>query len=225
MDTEQEVITLDESMKKSEVKKVNFYEVGPQGKNLNNDMSKGQYSCSIEITDGYSSRQKETVQGILEVAAVKPEILDMAGDIFMNNISAPGMNQVAERYRAMLLQAGQIPFDQMTEEEQQQAMQAAQQPAQPDPMMIAAQAEVDKAQAQMVKAETDMLSAQATAANNQAQTQIKAFDSETKRMETMIKAEVADADIGAKEIETFQKGMEMAVSNQQQVTESGIDGQ
>ena len=82
---------------------------------------------------------------LVEVAQVDPTIIQLGGDILLNNIAAPGMSQMAERKRQQLLNQGVIPFEQMTDEEQQQAQQAAQQPPPEDPMMVAAQAEMTKA--------------------------------------------------------------------------------
>ena len=84
-------------------------------------------------------------------------------DVWLNNLSAPGMDVMAERFRQSLLEQGAIPFEQMTPEEQQEAQQASQQPPQPDPMMIAAQAEQEKAQAEQLNAQTKQQEAQLNA--------------------------------------------------------------
>ena len=140
MDVSAKVVTLSEDGKTTSLEEINTYSVEQRG--MANDMSKGNYSCVVDITEGYNSRQKETVKGLLEVAAVKPEILDVGADIFMSNINSPGMDKMAERYRAMLIQNGQIPIEQMTDEEKQKMAQQMQQNAmQPDPAMIALQAE------------------------------------------------------------------------------------
>jgi hypothetical protein len=93
--------------------------------------------------------------------------LQQGKDIMLKNLSVPGMDQMAERARVELFNAGMIPEEQWTEKErekaQAQAEAAQNQPPQEDPMMVAARAEEGKAQA-----------AQMEAQNKQQQTQIDA---------------------------------------------------
>jgi len=118
-----------------------------------NDMSIGKYIATCTAGPSFSSRQDETVEAILRVAAVDPMVMQIGSDIFLSNIDAPGMDKIAERSRQQLLQAGVIPPDQMTEEEQQIEAQKAQQPQQPDANILLAQAEQAKADAEMAKAQ------------------------------------------------------------------------
>jgi hypothetical protein len=105
---------------------------------------------------------------------------------------------------------GMIPMSQLTDEEKAE-MQAKQQGQgeQQDPNMILAQAELLKAQAMQITAQTDaaraqteLMKLQATRETDQGKlalasgsNQIKAFDSETKRMDTEIKAQQAGANV------------------------------
>lgn len=116
-----------------------------------NDLSQGRYMISCHAGPAFKSRQQRTVAAITEAAQVAPELLQMGGDIFARSVNAPGMELLADRIRAVNLQKGIIPFDQMTDEEKQAAIQAAQQPPEPDPAMVLAQAEQGKAQAMMLK--------------------------------------------------------------------------
>ncbi len=102
------------------------------------------------------------------------------------------MDAVAERVRDQLFKAGQIPEDQLTEDELQQVQAAASQPQQPDAMMVAAQAEMAKAQA-------DMLGEQ----NKQQENQLKA-------MELQLKAEKQQAEIAEKAATIANKDMATA---------------
>lgn len=120
-----------------------------------NDLSAGKYGVSCHAGPAFKSRQQRTVSAITEAAQVAPELLQLGGDIFAKSVNAPGMNMLADRIRAMNLQKGIIPFDQMTDEEQQQAQAAAQQPQQPDPNMLIGQAELLKAQTQQQEAQVD----------------------------------------------------------------------
>lgn len=124
-----------------------------------NDLSKGRYDVSCTTGPSFSNRQQETVSAITEMAQFDPSIVQGAGDVLFNNLSAPGMDLIAERKRAQLFQAGAIPFEQMTDEEKQQTQeaeeQAAQNPPEPDPATLLAQAEINKAEAQANKVNID----------------------------------------------------------------------
>ncbi|RKZ81800.1 MAG: hypothetical protein DRQ39_11440 [Gammaproteobacteria bacterium] len=87
-------------------------------------------------------------------------MVEMGGDVLFSNISSPGMDLIAERKRKQLFEAGIIPDDQLTDEEKQIQQQKAQEPPPPDPMMVAAQAEADKAKADQDKVVVDMQIAQ-----------------------------------------------------------------
>lgn len=117
-----------------------------------NDLSKGIYSFTCSAGPAFHNRQEETRQAIAEIAALDPSIMQIGSDIYLSNVAAPGMDQIAKRKRAQMVQAGVIPPDQLTDEEQQMLAQQAQQPKEPDPvsqaMIATAQAEQQKAQAQ-----------------------------------------------------------------------------
>lgn len=117
---------------------------------LTNDLSKGKYDVTCSSGPSFQNRQQEAVSGMLEVAQVVPGIMETGQDIFLNNINSPGMDQLSERARLQLFNAGQIPPEQMTEEEKaktQAAQQAAaQQGQQPTPEELIGQAELIKAQ-------------------------------------------------------------------------------
>ena len=116
-----------------------------------NDLSKGKYDVTCSAGASFQNRQDETVSSIIEMAQVDPSIIPANGDILFSNITAPGMDLIAERKRVELFNAGMIPEAQMTDEETEQMQliqqQQAQQGEQPDAMMVAAQAEMQKAQA------------------------------------------------------------------------------
>lgn len=121
---------------------------------LLNDLSKGKYDVTCTAGPAFHSRQQETVQAINEIAQIDPSIMQLGADVLLNNIASPGIDLIAERKRLQMLQQGLIPQSQLTDEEKQMMAQMAQQPKQPDAMMVAAQAEMQKAQA--TQAETQM---------------------------------------------------------------------
>ena len=137
-----------------------------------NNLSIGEYDVVCEIGPAFKNRQQETASAFLEMAAINPELTQRGMDVWLGNLSAPGMDIMADRFRQYLLDQGVIPFEQMTPEEQQAAQQAAQQPPQPDPNMVLAQAEQEKAQAEQQNAQTKQQEAQLNAQVSIAQVQV-----------------------------------------------------
>jgi len=139
----------------------------------------GNFSVTCSMGPMFRNKMEQGNAALLELAGVLPGVLEGAADIFTKNITAPGMDQVSERIRTNLFNAGQIPFDQMTEEEKVQFLQDQQQQAltaqQPDPLTIqtlqtlqAQQAEsVASAQQSANKAQADTLTAQAKVMDQQ----------------------------------------------------------
>lgn len=138
------------------------------GRNVElNNLAQGDYDVVCDFGPAFNSQQKETTQAFLDMAQIDPSFLQQGKDIMLKNLAVPGMDQMAERARVELLNAGMIPEEQWTDEEKQkiaqQQAEAANQPPQEDPMMVAARAEEGKAQA-----------AQMDAQNKQQQTQLDA---------------------------------------------------
>ena len=122
-----------------------------------NDLSVGFYDTHVSAEPSFKTRQTETVRAITDLARLNPEILNVGADLMLSNISAPGMDVLAERVRGSMVNNGQIPESQLTEEEtemverirQAQAEQQALAAQQVDPAQKIAEAELDKARAQV----------------------------------------------------------------------------
>lgn len=99
-----------------------------------NDLSKGNYDVVCSSGPAFQSRQQETVTAINEMAAIDPTIMQLGADILLNNISAPGMDKIAERKRIQMLNAGLIPQSQMTDQERKEAQAKAAQGPQLSPI-------------------------------------------------------------------------------------------
>jgi len=177
-----------------------------------NDLSVGSYDVICKAGPSFKNRQEETLEAITNLAQVDPSIMQIAGDLMLQSVNTPAASQIAERKRAQMLQQGLIPQSQMTEEEimeMQQAQMMAQGQQAPDPAMVLAQAEQMKAEAEMMRSQIEMqklqneqmklqLEAQklqSQTVGDQADNQIDAFNAETKRMETQIKAQQANATV------------------------------
>lgn len=164
------------------------------------------YSVNVEIGPAYGSAAKEANAAILELAAVMPEVLQGGADVFMKNITAPGMSVLQERARQRLVMGGLIPEDQLTDDEKEQVeLQKQQQNQQTDPAMVLAQAEVAKGQAEQMNAQTKQMS-----------TQIDMMNAETKRIEALTKAQEAGVKIEGMQIDNVGK----VLDNQGKVTDN-----
>lgn len=152
-----------------------------------NNLSAGLYSVVCSAGKSYKTRQGETTAGILEIGAVDPSIITEGQDILVNASDGPGMKDIAERIRARKMREGSIPESQWTPEEKQQiaeAQAAAQnQPPQPDPLMIAAQAEMQKAQAEQMNAQNKQIEIQGNQQVSMAQIELdnKKIDLDTQK--------------------------------------------
>jgi len=120
-----------------------------------NNLNAGKYKVTCNAGPAFSNRLEAGLSAMLEYAAIDPSVVQSGGDLMLKSIDAPLVDQMAERKRAQLLQAGQIPPDQMTDDEKEMMTQQANQPKQPDAGMLLAQAENKKADADIQKAKND----------------------------------------------------------------------
>ncbi len=81
------------------------------------DLSKGVYDVVCDVSKSFKTRQGETVNSIVEVAAIDPTIIEEGRDVLYKNMNAPGFDILAERIRQKMVLAGDIPKEQLTEDE------------------------------------------------------------------------------------------------------------
>jgi len=175
-----------------------------------NDLSVGVYDVTCTAGPNFKNRQQETVEAITSLAQVDPSLMQIAGDLLLQNISTPAASQIGERKRAQMIAQGLIPQSQMTDEELQQLQAQMQQGQQaPDPNMVLAQAEQMKAQADLMKVQIDAqkvqnetMRIQLEAQNDQnevvaqqAKTQVDVFNAQTNRIKAQVEVEKAGATI------------------------------
>lgn len=86
-----------------------------------NDLRKGKYDVVCDVGPAFKNRQQETARAFLDIAGIDPSIIQQGKDIWLNNLSVPGMDALAERARKMMLESGLIPDSQMTDEEKEAA--------------------------------------------------------------------------------------------------------
>jgi hypothetical protein len=154
-----------------------------------NDLSKGRYQVTCKAGKSFTSRQQEGAAATMELAQVMPGLMETGSDVVISALGFPGSETLAERERLRLMQTGQIPQSQMTEDEleQLQAQQEAaqNQPPSPQEQLVAIEAQRQQAEAQD-KEDKNQIAAQKVVnerlkivqggQNDQANTQIKAAD-------------------------------------------------
>ena len=192
-----------------------------------NDLNVGIYDVTCNAGPSYKNKQQETIETIVSMAQVDPSIMQIAGDLLLQNVSTPAATQIAERKRFQMIAAGLIPQEQMTDVEIESMQTSAAQGQQaPDPAMIAAQAEMGKAEAEMLKAQADMQKVtndqmklqiearklelegqklQTSLMTDQANLQVDSFRAETDRFEAQSSAEQAGVRSDLDQASTFGK--------------------
>ena len=194
-----------------------------------NDLSVGVYDVSVRAGASFKNRQKETIDTIIEIAKIDPTILQIAGDVLLDNVSTASAKQISDRKREQMLSQGMIPQSQMTQDELAAMAQAQQQPQEPDPAFIIAQAEMGKAQAEQLRAQVEAQKVQNetmriqieaqkmqnTSLVNQAKSQVDIFNAQTSRLKVEVDAEKAGAEIDNTDVKTF--GEE--IKNQREIQE------
>lgn len=185
------------------------------GMQINNNMRVGKYEVVCTVGPSFKSKQGETVAAFTEIAQIDPTIIEQGGDILYNNITAPGMAQMAERKRRDLFLAGRIPPDQLTDEERQEQeqakLEAQQNPPPPPPEQILAEAEMKKGDAELgkVQAETQKINVDA---------QIAMAKEERERAKAAADAQIAMA-------KEERERAKVSADVQQTQTETAIDAQ
>lgn len=159
-----------------------------------NDLNKGKYSVVADAGPAFANKLEAGLNSLLEYAALDPSIVQQGGDIMLKSIDAPLVDKIAERKRAMMIQQGMIPVEQMTQEETAKMQQQAAN-AQPDP---AQQAVLMEGQARMMEGQAAIQNE----VNDANKIQIDAFKAETDRQKVQIQAVEAGVKIEKTQAET-----------------------
>lgn len=169
-----------------------------------NDLTNTEYDVYAEIGPSYSSKKEQTIDQLNTMAAamapLDPAMAKMLMMQSLSMINGVGMDDIRAYARKQLVLSGAVEPD--SPEEEQMLAQAAQQQQQPDPNMVLAQAEMEKAKAAQMNAQREAMKDQMTAQNNQAKTQIDAFQAQTDRAAVEVDAQKAGADIQYMKVKT-----------------------
>jgi len=170
-----------------------------------NDLTGAEFDVYADIGPSYASMREQTIERLTQIyQSMDPS--DPARRMILLKLlklsDGVDLEDVREYANRELIMMG---VKEPETDEEKEMVANAQQSQQPDPMMVAAMAEDKKGQAALMSEERQMMKAQADIQNDQAGTQIDAFDSQTKRMDTQVSAEKAGAEIELKRIEVFGK--------------------
>jgi hypothetical protein len=147
------------------------------------DLAKGKYDVTISTGPAYQTRRQEASTSMMEAIRVFPPLMEIAGDLVAKAQDWPGADEMAERIRKKMIQAGTLeddndemgedgqpdPAKQAAMQQQQQAMQMQQ--MQMQAAQIQMQSEVAKAQAEARQAEANAVKAEADAQKAQIEAQ------------------------------------------------------
>ena len=169
-----------------------------------NDLTNTEYDVYAEIGPSYSSKKEQTIDQLTSMAtAMAPLDPNMAKMLMLQTltlINGVNMEDIRAYARKQLVLSGAV--EPQTPEEEQMLQQASQQQQQPDPNLVLAQAEMEKAKAAQMNAQRMAMNDQMTAQNNQAKTQIDAFRAQTDRAAVEVNAQQAGADIQFTKVKT-----------------------
>jgi len=180
-----------------------------------NDLSQGIYDVTCKAGEAFKNRQDESVQAIQALAQNVPGVGEMSADIVLKNISAPGVDVVAERIRRQMLKNGMIPENQLTDEEREEIQEAQalaqQQPPEPTPEDKIAEAELSR-----VQAET---------ADVQARAVLKQEELRIKEQKDLLAAQNQAEKLQMEELMLFMKQQAQQSEQQQKALEATLQGQ
>lgn len=66
------------------------------------DLSVGKYDIDMDVGASYSSRRQETADKLIEAMAIKPELIEVTGDLLFEALDVPMAKQIAERIKTTM---------------------------------------------------------------------------------------------------------------------------
>lgn len=101
------------------------------GKSVTYNLTQGLYDCIVTTGPGYASRRQEAVQNMLELTRAWPDLLRIAGHLFVGKMDWDGAQEVAEQLKKALppelAESGESPIPPELKAQMQQMQQYVQQ--------------------------------------------------------------------------------------------------
>lgn len=162
-----------------------------------NDLTNMEFDVYADIGPTYASKKEQTIEQLKDMAAavaqVDPAMMKMLILKQATLVDGVAFDDIREYARKQLILSGVVEPE--TPEEEQMMQEAAQQQDKPDPMMVAAQAEMKKGEAAemetMRKAQADQFKAQ----TDSGKLQVDQFKAQTERAGVEVKAQEVGANI------------------------------
>lgn len=173
------------------------------------DLNNAEFNVYSDIGPSYSSKREQTVDRLVEMIKGIPPQAPLFNAILFKIVELmDGVNfdDLREYSRKQLVLMGFKEPE--TDEEKQMLVQAQQSQGQPSADMILAMAEDKKGQADLMEQQRKNIELMMRNVSEGQEQKIKAFDSQTKRMDVQVKAQKAGADIDYKRADTFGKQLE-----------------
>lgn len=162
-----------------------------------NDLTNMEFDVYADIGPSYASKKEQTIEQLEKMAAsvaqVDPAMMKMLVLKQATLVDGVAFDDIREYARKQLILSGVVEPE--TDEEKQMMEQAAQQQAEPDPMMIAAQAEMAKAQAAQMETQRKAQADQFSNQTDQGKLQVDVFKAQTERAGVEVKAQEVGANI------------------------------
>ena len=141
-----------------------------------NDVTVGQYDVVMETGPGYNSKRQEAVESMVQMLGIDPQLMQQAGDLVFRNMDFPGADIIADRLAAA------NPLAQIDDKSEI--------PPQAQMMIKQGQDTIQKLQQQIQAMQMDMkYGATVAEQKEQAQTQRKAMDVQSRKEDTQLRTE------------------------------------
>lgn len=140
-----------------------------------NDLAQGRYDVKAVTGAAYTTKRKESLEQLIELANASPEFAENSGDLIAKNIDALEGQELADRMRKVYIQKG---VAEPTEEEIQEM--GLGEPQQPDPQTIAL---IQNLNSQTAKNESDIANDQVEREKKMAETAKIQADTEAQLLE------------------------------------------
>jgi hypothetical protein len=164
-----------------------------------NDITNAEFDVYSDIGMSYDTQKQETREILMSQLQVTPQNDPLFKIIQLKLFQLTDgveFDDIRDYARKQLVMMG---INEPETDEERAMLEQQAQNQQPDPMMVASMAEMEKARAEQMNAQTKIMSAQTDQ-----------FNAETKRGEMMIKAQEAGAKISNLNMDTRKKGTEAA---------------
>lgn len=176
-----------------------------------NDLRNGNYDIKTKIGPNHSTQRDKTKQDLIEILR-DMDPTDPARPMIQLKLleltDGADTDDIREYVRKQMVLRG---YKEPETPEEVQLAQQAQQSKEPDANMVLAQAEMLKGQADMAREQRENMKMQLEYKAKGLELNIDAFDSQTKRMNVMVAAKKADAEIQAKGIDNFSKHLDNSI--------------